>query len=120
MHRQRGNEADIRMNASKKANSYKTGGCVSGLVFKSYHIYYNTLHVILLTNNFRTTTLFLLFMLFSFAGAFLLPYIISLIFLGIPYVFLEISFGQFAGRGPLSIWKASPAFKGNNCVINII
>ncbi|XP_029641044.1 sodium- and chloride-dependent glycine transporter 1-like [Octopus sinensis] len=45
-------------------------------------------------------------------GAFLLPYIISLIFLGIPYVFLEISFGQFAGRGPLSIWKASPAFKG--------
>ena len=31
---------------------------------------------------------------------------------GLPLFFLEMSFGQFASLGCLSIWKISPAFKG--------
>ncbi|XP_055959211.1 sodium- and chloride-dependent glycine transporter 1-like [Patella vulgata] len=46
-------------------------------------------------------------------GAFLIPYVICLVFLGIPIFGLEIAFGQFGGKGPISIWKnANPIFKG--------
>uniref|UniRef100_A0A0B7A795 Transporter n=1 Tax=Arion vulgaris TaxID=1028688 RepID=A0A0B7A795_9EUPU len=45
-------------------------------------------------------------------GAFLIPYVLSLTFLGIPLFALECAFGQFGGKGPLSIWSINPAFKG--------
>lgn len=45
-------------------------------------------------------------------GAFLVPYLICLILLGIPVFGLEVSFGQFGGRGPISIWGLAPPFKG--------
>ncbi|PVD39048.1 hypothetical protein C0Q70_01675 [Pomacea canaliculata] len=45
-------------------------------------------------------------------GAFLVPYTLSLILLGIPVFGLEVSFGQFGGRGPISIWGINPSFKG--------
>lgn len=45
-------------------------------------------------------------------GAFLIPYTISLFFIGIPLFGLEIVFGQFASLGPLSIWTINPLFKG--------
>lgn len=45
-------------------------------------------------------------------GAFLIPYGLSLLLIGIPYFFLEISLGQYGGLGPLSIWNVSPVFKG--------
>ncbi|XP_076458163.1 sodium- and chloride-dependent glycine transporter 1-like [Babylonia areolata] len=45
-------------------------------------------------------------------GAFLIPYIISLVFMGIPLFCLEVTFGQFASLGPLSIWTINPLFKG--------
>lgn len=45
-------------------------------------------------------------------GAFLIPYTIMLIFVGLPLFFLELSFGQFASEGPVTIWKISPLFQG--------
>ncbi|KAK7111566.1 sodium- and chloride-dependent glycine transporter 1-like [Littorina saxatilis] len=45
-------------------------------------------------------------------GAFLVPYVICLVLLGIPVFGLEVSFGQFGGRGPISIWGLTPTFKG--------
>ncbi|KAL4225788.1 hypothetical protein ACF0H5_016477 [Mactra antiquata] len=45
-------------------------------------------------------------------GAFLIPFITMLFVIGIPLVFLELSFGQFASLGIVSIWKASPIFEG--------
>ncbi|KAK6165404.1 hypothetical protein SNE40_022337 [Patella caerulea] len=46
-------------------------------------------------------------------GAFLVPYFICLFLLGIPIFCLEIAFGQYGGKGPITIWdNANPAFKG--------
>ncbi|KAI0240679.1 Sodium- and chloride-dependent glycine transporter 1 [Lamellibrachia satsuma] len=45
-------------------------------------------------------------------GAFLFPFIFMLGVLGLPLLFLETAFGQFASTGVVSIWKASPIFKG--------
>ncbi len=45
-------------------------------------------------------------------GAFLVPYVIMLAFVGLPIFFLEFAFGQFASLGPISIWTISPLFKG--------
>ncbi|KAK7507257.1 hypothetical protein BaRGS_00001192, partial [Batillaria attramentaria] len=45
-------------------------------------------------------------------GAFLIPYTLCLIVMGIPMFALEVAFGQFGGRGPLTIWYVSPAFRG--------
>ncbi|KAL4218936.1 hypothetical protein ACF0H5_021523 [Mactra antiquata] len=45
-------------------------------------------------------------------GAFLVPYFISLLVLGVPLFFLELNFGQFASLGPLKIWRMNPAMKG--------
>lgn len=46
-------------------------------------------------------------------GAFLIPYTIMLVFIGIPCFFLEISIGQYAALGPVTIYSnLSPLFKG--------
>ncbi|KAL4225787.1 hypothetical protein ACF0H5_016476 [Mactra antiquata] len=44
-------------------------------------------------------------------GAFLIPFFTMLFVIGIPMVFLEMSIGQFASSGAVSIWKASPIFE---------
>lgn len=46
------------------------------------------------------------------AGAFLLPFTIMLFISGIPLVYLELSFGQFASEGVVTVWRASPFFQG--------
>ena len=46
-------------------------------------------------------------------GAFLIPYVICLVFLGIPIFALEVSLGQFGGQGPITTWNINPAAKGN-------
>ncbi|XP_035215212.1 sodium- and chloride-dependent glycine transporter 1-like isoform X1 [Stegodyphus dumicola] len=45
-------------------------------------------------------------------GAFLIPYAIMLVFVGLPLFFLELAFGQYASEGPITIWKISPLFQG--------
>merc|ERR1739838_554479 len=45
-------------------------------------------------------------------GAFLIPYLIMLIVCGIPLFFMELSFGQFCGLGPVTAWRAVPILKG--------
>nr|XP_022323366.1 sodium- and chloride-dependent glycine transporter 1-like [Crassostrea virginica] len=45
-------------------------------------------------------------------GAFLIPYFICLVIIGIPLFYLEISFGQFASLGPVKIWRINLLMKG--------
>lgn len=45
-------------------------------------------------------------------GAFLIPYAIMLVIAGIPLYFFELSFGQFASQGPITVWTVSPFFMG--------
>ncbi|CAH1788711.1 unnamed protein product [Owenia fusiformis] len=45
-------------------------------------------------------------------GAFLIPYIISLVLMGIPLYFMELSMGQFPSKGPITVWMMTPLFKG--------
>lgn len=48
----------------------------------------------------------------SGGGAFLIPYFLFLILCGLPLVFLETAYGQFASLSPVTVWRISPLFKG--------
>ncbi|KAF6206190.1 hypothetical protein GE061_017418 [Apolygus lucorum] len=56
-------------------------------------------------------------------GAFLIPYIVMLVFGGLPLFFMELALGQFHRSGCLTIWKRiCPALKGIGyaiCVLDI-
>ena len=45
-------------------------------------------------------------------GAFLIPYFLSLILLGIPLFFLELAIGQRIRKGPIGVWKAIHPYLG--------
>jgi solute carrier family 6 amino acid transporter-like protein 5/7/9/14 len=45
-------------------------------------------------------------------GAFLIPYIVSLIFMGLPVFLFEMGAGQFSNEGPIAVWKMCPLFQG--------
>ena len=46
-------------------------------------------------------------------GAFLIPYFLMLLFIGIPCFFLEIAIGQYAAVGPITLYNnLCPLFKG--------
>ncbi|XP_064606661.1 sodium- and chloride-dependent GABA transporter 1-like isoform X2 [Liolophura sinensis] len=45
-------------------------------------------------------------------GAFLIPYVTTVILAGMPMYFLELALGQFYRKGALGIWSRMPAFKG--------
>lgn len=45
-------------------------------------------------------------------GAFLIPFLFFLLAAGLPLYFMEVSLGQFTGRGCFHVWEASPIFKG--------
>ncbi|CAD5116218.1 DgyrCDS5133 [Dimorphilus gyrociliatus] len=45
-------------------------------------------------------------------GAFLLTYVLILIFCGLPIFYMELILGQFSSLGPLTVWRFCPLFKG--------
>ena len=45
-------------------------------------------------------------------GAFLIPYVIVLVFIGRPIFFLELCIGQFTSASQVDVWRCVPAFKG--------
>ncbi|XP_056383901.1 sodium- and chloride-dependent glycine transporter 2 [Hyla sarda] len=53
-------------------------------------------------------------------GAFLIPYLTMLALAGVPIFLLEVSLGQFASQGPISVWKAIPALQGCGFAMLII
>ncbi|KAL5006050.1 hypothetical protein ScPMuIL_017208 [Solemya velum] len=53
-------------------------------------------------------------------GAFLIPYVICLVIMGLPLFFMELAVGQFASLGPIKIWKINPAMKGLGFAMIII
>jgi SNF family Na+-dependent transporter len=48
----------------------------------------------------------------SGGGAFLLPFLISSLVVGIPYALLEVSLGQWMKEGGIGAWNLTPLFKG--------
>ena len=47
-------------------------------------------------------------------GAFLIPYLIVLAFIGRPLYFLEMILGQFSSSGSVKLWDCVPFAKGMN------
>lgn len=45
-------------------------------------------------------------------GAFLIPYVVMLVFVGIPLFYMELAIGQYSSSGPLTCWDFAPIFKG--------
>ncbi|XP_042884248.1 sodium-dependent noradrenaline transporter-like [Penaeus japonicus] len=45
-------------------------------------------------------------------GAFMVPYLLTLVLVGIPMFFLETAVGQFSSSSYLSVYSVCPAFKG--------
>ena len=45
-------------------------------------------------------------------GAFFIPYLIFLVFGGIPIMMMEICLGQFMSRGGIEAWNITPILKG--------
>jgi len=45
-------------------------------------------------------------------GAFLIPYLLVLLFIGKPLYYMELCLGQFASAGPVRVWEVVPALRG--------
>ncbi len=42
----------------------------------------------------------------------MIPYVIMLVFVGIPTFFAELLIGQWSESGPATVWEVAPFFKG--------
>merc|ERR1712223_2078059 len=45
-------------------------------------------------------------------GAFLIPYVLMLVFGAMPLFYMEVILGQYNRQGPISLWRICPIFKG--------
>ena len=52
------------------------------------------------------------FRMLYISGAFLIPYFLMLLLIGLPLFYMELAFGQYASLGAITIWKVAPLFKG--------
>ncbi|XP_046371409.2 sodium- and chloride-dependent glycine transporter 2-like isoform X2 [Haliotis rufescens] len=53
------------------------------------------------------------YMCYSHGGVvFMILYAIFLLLIGVPIFYMDLSLGQFCGRGPAHIWNFSPLFRG--------
>lgn len=61
---------------------------------------------------------------YSNGGAvFFIPYVIMLVFVGMPIFFMELSLGQYTSQGPMTCWDMAKMFKGvgiGMCIISAI
>lgn len=53
-------------------------------------------------------------------STFLLPYLLMLFFIGVPLYLMELSIGQFASVGCITVWKVCPLFKGVGVAMFIV
>ncbi|VVC86792.1 unnamed protein product, partial [Leptidea sinapis] len=53
-------------------------------------------------------------------GAFLIPYLLTLVICGIPLVYLETTLGQFSSAGCISVFNVNPLFKGAGYAVIIL
>lgn len=82
-------------------------------IFRAVHFYK---HFVQLASDNRIKKLFLITYTYRcnvLTGAFLFPFILMLILLGFPLMFMELAFGQFAALGPAAIFdRICPLFYG--------
>jgi SNF family Na+-dependent transporter len=53
-------------------------------------------------------------------GAFLIPYVVMMVFGGLPLFYMELALGQFHRSGCLTLWKRiCPALKGKKHQLHI-
>ncbi len=48
----------------------------------------------------------------SVSVAYLVPYSVLWLIVGVPIFLLELALGQFSSQGSISVWRAVPLFQG--------
>lgn len=81
------------------------------------HIHFGLIPNIVLEISIKCKLPLLLFL----PGAFLVPYLIMLVFLGMPLLYMELTLGQYLRKGPVqAMATVCPLFKGTACSSNIV
>ncbi|XP_060081370.1 sodium-dependent proline transporter-like [Ylistrum balloti] len=53
-------------------------------------------------------------------GAFLIPFVVMMVIIGVPLFFMEACLGQFCSSGPMTCWRFAPLFKGVGIAMVIV